>query len=160
MLIALIAQKVMLAMTTAAAFATTTGLILFAHGARDPRWAAPFEAVAARVRARQPGAVVRLAFLEFMAPTLLEAGTELAVAGCVEVAVLPMFLGAGGHVRKDLPLLMAQMRAAHPGVVFALHPAVGEIDSVVAAMADVALMAIAPVPPAPAPALAPADNAA
>ena len=28
------------------------GLILFAHGARDPRWAEPFEAVAARVRER------------------------------------------------------------------------------------------------------------
>jgi len=48
----------------------TTGLILFAHGARDPRWALPFEAVAARVRAQRPGVPVRLAFLEFMAPTL------------------------------------------------------------------------------------------
>ena len=26
------------------------GLLLFAHGARDPRWALPFEDVAARVR--------------------------------------------------------------------------------------------------------------
>jgi sirohydrochlorin cobaltochelatase len=32
----------------------STGLILFAHGARDPRWAAPFEAVAARIRAQRP----------------------------------------------------------------------------------------------------------
>ena len=122
----------------------STGLILFAHGARDPRWAAPFEAVAARVRAQQPGAAVRLAYLEFMTPTLLEAGAELAAAGCREVAVLPMFLGAGGHVRKDLPLLMEQMRATHRGVAFTLHAAVGEIDSVVAAMADVAMQAMTP----------------
>jgi sirohydrochlorin cobaltochelatase len=33
----------------------TQGLILFAHGARDPRWAEPFEAVAARCRAQRPG---------------------------------------------------------------------------------------------------------
>ena len=131
-------------MTTAAVTATTTGLILFAHGARDPRWAAPFEAVAARVRVHRPGAAVRLAYLEFMAPTLPEAGAELAAAGCVEVAVLPMFLGSGGHVRKDLPLLMQQMRAAQPGVAFTLHAAVGETDSVVAAMADVALHALVP----------------
>lgn len=116
-----------------------TGLILFAHGARDPRWAAPFEAVAAEVRAQRPGAAVRLAFLEFMVPTLPEAGAELAAAGCTAVAVLPMFLGAGGHVRKDLPLLMAQMQAAHPGVQFTLHTAVGEAPGVVAAMATVAL---------------------
>ena len=119
------------------------GLILFAHGARDPRWAAPFEAVAAQVRAQRPDAVVRLAYLEFMAPTLPEAGAQLAAAGCRDVAVLPLFLGAGGHVRKDLPLLMDQMRAEHPAVVFSLHPVVGEVDSVVAAMATVAVQAIA-----------------
>jgi sirohydrochlorin cobaltochelatase len=122
----------------------TTGLILFAHGARDPRWATPFEAVAALVRAREPAAPVRLAYLEFMAPSLPEAGAELVAAGCQAVAVLPMFLGAGGHVRKDLPLLMDAMRAAHPGVDFRLHTAVGEQDGVMAVMADVAVQALLP----------------
>ena len=116
-----------------------TGLILFAHGARDPRWAAPFEAVAARVRAQRPGVPVRLAFLEFMTPTLPEAGAELAALGCTELQVLPMFLGAGGHVRKDLPLLIDAVRDAHPGLSILLQAAVGEIDSVTAAMADAAL---------------------
>ena len=146
-LMPLITLKVMGPMTSAATDPTpaiTTGLILFAHGARDPRWAAPFEAVAARVRAQRPAAAVRLAYLEFMSPTLPEAGAQLAAAGCREVAVLPMFLGAGGHVRKDLPLLMEQMRAAQPGVTFTLRAAVGETDSVVAAMADVALQAMLP----------------
>jgi sirohydrochlorin cobaltochelatase len=117
---------------------TEPGLILFAHGARDPRWAAPFEAVAARLRSTHPGMVVRLAFLEFMTPGLAEAGAQLAAEGCDSVAVLPMFLGAGGHVRKDLPLLLEAMRVAHPGVNFTLHAAIGEVDSVVAAMADAA----------------------
>jgi sirohydrochlorin cobaltochelatase len=121
----------------------TSGLILFAHGARDPRWALPFEAVAQRVKAASPQAHVRLAFLEFMEPGLVLAGAQLVAAGCKHVAVLPMFLGAGGHVRKDLPLLMDEMRAAHPQVNFSLHAAVGEIDSVVAAMAEVALLALA-----------------
>ncbi len=115
------------------------GLILFAHGARDPRWAAPFEAVAAAVRTARPGLPVRLAFLEFMAPSLPEAGGALAAEGCGHITVLPMFLGAGGHVRKDLPLLLDALRVAHPGLVVALQPAIGEIDSVVAAMAAAAL---------------------
>jgi sirohydrochlorin cobaltochelatase len=116
-----------------------SGLILFAHGARDPRWAAPFEAVAEAVRAARPGLPVRLAFLEFMAPTLPAAGAELAAAGCNRITVLPMFLGAGGHVRKDLPLLLDELRQAHPGLSVTLQPAIGEIDSVVAAMAQAAL---------------------
>jgi sirohydrochlorin cobaltochelatase len=114
------------------------GLILFAHGARDPRWALPFEAVAAQVRAARPGVQVQLAFLEFMAPTLPEAGQALALAGCTQVQVLPMFLGTGGHVRKDLPLLMDTLRAAHPATSFTLHPAIGELAPVTQAMAGAA----------------------
>ena len=75
------------------------GLLLFAHGARDPRWALPFEAIVQRIAARAPGLPVRLAFLEFMAPTLPEAGDALVAQGCDEIEVVPLFLGAGGHVR-------------------------------------------------------------
>ncbi|MCR5882038.1 CbiX/SirB N-terminal domain-containing protein [Rhizobacter sp. J219] len=115
------------------------GLLLFAHGARDPNWALPFEAVAGIVRARRPDMPVALAFLEFMSPALREAGAQLAAQGCTQVAVVPLFLGAGGHVRKDLPALLADLAAAHPQVTWSLQPAIGEIDSVVQAMADAAL---------------------
>ena len=115
-----------------------SGLILFAHGARDPRWSAPFEAVAARVRGAKPGCRLRLAFLEFMSPNLAEAAAGLAAEGCQQIDVLPLFLGTGGHLRKDLPLLMEALRAQHPGRQFNLHPAVGEADAVTAAMAGVA----------------------
>jgi sirohydrochlorin cobaltochelatase len=115
------------------------GLMLFAHGARDPRWAQPFEAVALRVRAARPDTPVALAFLEFMTPTLEEAAATLVEAGCTEVSVLPLFLGAGGHVRKDLPELLDRMRARYTGVSWQLHPAIGEMDSVIGAMADAAV---------------------
>ena len=126
------------------------GLLLFAHGARDPLWARPFEAVAERCRAAQQPIVhgqsagqgqmvVALAFLEFMAPDLLTAGDQLVAQGCRHVRVVPLFLGAGGHVRKDLPVLMATLGQRHPGVVFQLDAAVGEASEVVAAMARVAL---------------------
>jgi sirohydrochlorin cobaltochelatase len=118
---------------------STQGLLLFAHGARDPNWALPFEAVAGIVRARRPDMPMALAFLEFMSPTLAEAGERLAAAGCNSVAVVPLFLGAGGHVRKDLPALLDTLARQHPGVRWALQPAIGEIDSVVQAMAEAAV---------------------
>lgn len=46
------------------------GLLLFAHGARDAAWAAPFQAVVQRVRTEQPALQVALAFLELMLPDL------------------------------------------------------------------------------------------
>lgn len=116
------------------------GLILFAHGARDPRWSEPFERVATDVRRQRPDVSVKLAFLEFMAPDLAAAAAALVQdAGCTRLQVLPMFLGVGGHVRKDLPALLQRVREAHPGVALALLPAVGEMDAVVAAMAGAAV---------------------
>jgi sirohydrochlorin cobaltochelatase len=115
------------------------GLLLFAHGARDPRWALPFEAVCARISERAPELQVCLSYLEFMTPGLVEAGAMLAGAGCTQVSVVPLFLGSGGHVRKDLPELLAGLSVAHPQVTWSLRQAIGELDSVIDAMADAAL---------------------
>ena len=124
---------------TAEAAKDKPGLLLFAHGARDPQWALPFEAVAARCAAARGTSQVVLAFLEFMPPGLVAGGTQLVAQGCTTVDVVPLFLGAGGHVRKDIPVLMAQLAAAHPQVRFTLRPAVGEAAAVIEAMAAVAL---------------------
>lgn len=115
------------------------GLILLAHGARDPAWATPFEAIAAHVRTRAPEAVVRLAFLELMQPPLADAGAELAGLGCSRIDVVPVFLGGGGHVRRDVPAQLALLRDAHPGIAWTLHGALGETPHVIAALADAAL---------------------
>ena len=120
------------------------GLLLVAHGARDPDWARPFDDVAARAAAACPGAAVRLGFLELMAPSIADAGAALAAAGCAEVDVLPLFLGAGGHVRRDLPRLVDALRAAYPAVQWRLRPAIGETEPVVAAMAAAAIGLLAP----------------
>ena len=122
----------------------TQGLILFAHGARDARWSASFEAVAERVRAARPAAQVRLAYLELMPPDLPTAADELVALGCTTIQVLPLFLGTGGHLRRDLPALMDTLRERHAGVAFASQPAVGEQARVIDAMAATAAELLRP----------------
>jgi len=119
---------------------STTGILLFAHGARDPAWAQPFEAAAnaLRDRALTQGHQVCLAFLEFMTPDIAQAGKDLVERGCQQVTVVPLFLGAGGHVRKDLPRLMGELAEQHPQVQWRLSAAVGETDTVIQALADAA----------------------
>ena len=116
-------------------------LVLFAHGARDPRWAEPFEAVAERVRAAAPDLPVVLAYLELMAPTLDEAVDCAVDGGATTVDIVPLFLGTGGHLRHDLPPLVDALRSVHPDVTIRLHAAIGEHAAVSAAMARAALAA-------------------
>ena len=117
----------------------STGLVLFAHGARDPRWAEPFAAVAERIRRAEPGRLVELAFLEAMEPDLRGAARRLVAAGAARIDVVPLFLGMGGHLRKDLPPLVDSVRAEHPGLDVRLHPAIGEHATVIDALAAAAL---------------------
>lgn len=120
------------------------GLILFAHGARDPRWATPFEAIAERLRERRPDVALRLAYLELMAPDLGTAAAALASDGCTHIEVLPLFLGTGGHLRRDLPPLVDAIAARHPGVAVRLHGAAGEAPDVIDALAAHALSLLEP----------------
>jgi sirohydrochlorin cobaltochelatase len=119
----------------------TRAVLLFAHGARDPRWAQPFEAVAAHIRAAAPAVPVALAFLELMPPTLDAAAAALVAGGATTIDVVPLFLGTGGHLRDDLPPLVDALRASHPGVTIRLQAAIGEHPLVSDAMARAALAA-------------------
>jgi sirohydrochlorin cobaltochelatase len=117
---------------------STKAIVLFAHGARDPRWAAPFEAVADRVRAAAPDRLVRLAFLELMTPSLAETIDALAATGVEEIEIVPLFLGSGGHLRNDLPRQAEAARARHPRLRLCIHPPIGEVPEVIDAMARAA----------------------
>lgn len=113
-----------------------TALILFAHGARDPRWAAPFNRLKGILEQRMPDTQIRLAFLELMTPGLPETVGALAEEGCTQVAIVPVFLGQGGHVLRDLPLLLEELQTAYPGVNVRVAQAVGENEQVLNAIAD------------------------
>jgi sirohydrochlorin cobaltochelatase len=114
------------------------GLILFAHGSRDPNWRVPIEAVARRVALQSQDLSVTCAYLELDQPDLPTAAARLVDAGVVSLAVVPMFLGVGKHAREDLPLLMDQIRREHPGVPVQLAPALGEQPAILDFLAEAA----------------------
>jgi sirohydrochlorin cobaltochelatase len=113
------------------------GIVLFAHGSREPGWAEPFEKMARELRRCSPGVAVELAYLEIMRPSLDEAIAALAAAGARRVRIVPAFLGAGGHVKDDLPKLAAAARARHPALEIVLEKAIGERAEAIAALAAV-----------------------
>jgi sirohydrochlorin cobaltochelatase len=110
-------------------------IILFAHGARDPRWAEPFLRVAERVRVAAPEVPLEVAYLEHLEPDLAEAARRLVQRGAKAIRVVPLFIGRGGHLRVEVPRLVAAVVAAQPGVAIDLALPAGDDDAVIDALA-------------------------
>ena len=117
---------------------TQRAVVLFGHGSRDPLWRRPMEAVAQRLSARDPGLQVRCAYLELNPPDLDTVVAELAASGAAALTLVPMFLGAGKHIREDLPALVDGLRARHPALALTLQRPVGEDDRLLDLLADIA----------------------
>lgn len=114
-------------------------LILFAHGARDPEWARPVQAVAQRLQSQNPHRSIVVAFLEFMTPTLSEAIsriTDHADGAAVQVDILPFFIAQGGHLKHDVPELLSEIQQKNKHIALRLLPPLGELPTVQDAMAE------------------------
>jgi sirohydrochlorin cobaltochelatase len=117
----------------------TTGLVLYVHGARDPRWAQPFHRLRDKVAARAPRSRVVVAFLEHLEPSLAQATAAMAAEGVTRIRVVPLFFGRGGHLREDFPRQLAAARATAPAVEFDVTEAAGENEAVMDALAAFAV---------------------
>ena len=83
--------------------------------------------------------MVRCAYLELCLPSLPDAATDLIASGAHKIKVFPIFLGVGKHAREDLPLLIQDIRTAHPEITVELMRTAGENEALISLMADLAL---------------------
>src|SRR2546423_9746002 len=93
-----------------------TALLLVAHGSRQAEANDDLRHAAAELRRRGGYDIVEAAFLELAEPSVAEGGANCVRAGAKRVVMLPYFLSAGVHVRRDLTALRGEMAAPFPGV--------------------------------------------
>ncbi|MCQ4204870.1 CbiX/SirB N-terminal domain-containing protein, partial [Streptomyces coelicoflavus] len=77
----------------------TPALVVVAHGSRDPRALSTVRALLDRVRLLRPALPVHLGHIELNEPLL--PGT-LAALGGGEAVLVPLLLGRGYHVKRDI----------------------------------------------------------
>ena len=70
-----------------------------------------------------------------MEPRLPAVVTDLVAAGCMQISLVPVFLGQGGHVLRDLPPMVEELRAHYPQLSITVSDAVGESPAVLDAIA-------------------------
>ena len=115
------------------------GVVLFAHGSKDPLWHLPMEAVRDRIAQDADNPIVVCAYLEWRDPDLPTAVAQLVSQGVTHVRVVPMFLGVGKHVRQDLPSMINDLRQNHASVAIDCLPAVGEHPDLLSVLAKIAM---------------------
>ncbi|MEU9604662.1 CbiX/SirB N-terminal domain-containing protein [Streptomyces sp. NPDC048057] len=93
-------------------------LLAVAHGTRDAQGVAVVEALVGRVRALRPELRVERCFLDLVAPALPAALARLAG----DVVLVPLLLGAGYHLRVDIPAALAGAPRVNARVARALGP--------------------------------------
>lgn len=118
-----------------------TRLVLIAHGSHDPRWRQPFEQLALEMAATVSPGRVRLAYMEFAEPGLMQVAEEAARQGIERLRILPLFFSAGGHVAEDIPAQVAAAARRFPQLEFEVLPPVGEHPLLQATLREIALEA-------------------
>jgi sirohydrochlorin ferrochelatase len=101
-----------------------TALLLIAHGSRQVEANADLHHVVAGLRGRG-WEVVEAAFLELAEPDIDEGGRRCVAAGSRRVVLVPYFLSAGVHVRRDLAEARDRLASAFPEVDFRLAEPLG-----------------------------------
>lgn len=100
-------------------------IVLCGHGTRHAGGAAQFEALVEAVRARHPGRRIAHACLELAPPSLVETAARLHGHGERDLLVVPVFLFAAGHLKREVPEILGTIRARHPDLLLRLGAPLG-----------------------------------
>jgi sirohydrochlorin ferrochelatase len=102
-----------------------TALLLIAHGSRQEEANADLFHVVAGLRARG-WAIVEASYLELAEPGIEEGGARCVAQGAEFVILVPYFLSAGVHVRRDLAEARAKLAERFAAVEFRLAEPLGQ----------------------------------
>jgi sirohydrochlorin ferrochelatase len=112
---------------------SVTALLLIAHGSRQTDANADLHHLAGRLQEAGPYRIVQASFLELAEPSIDEGAARCVGQGVHRVVLLPYFLSAGVHVRRDLTATRQRLAERYPRVEFLLaeplgrHPLLADI---------------------------------
>ncbi len=110
---------------------TLPTVILLGHGSRVEKAGGDMERVAAILKDRHGFPMVEYCFMSRLPPHFPETLAGVVGRGATWVLVIPYFLHTGLHIRLDIPEMMQQEAAKHPGLKLQLGGNLGFDDILV-----------------------------
>ena len=102
-----------------------TAVLLIAHGSRHQSANDDLHALTARFAASGEYPIVEACFLELAEPDLPTGGDRCVARGATRVLMIPYFLSAGVHLRRDLTAARDELSRRHPNIEFRLGSPLG-----------------------------------
>jgi sirohydrochlorin ferrochelatase len=111
-------------------------VLVIAHGSRERSANDDLALLVKRLAAAEGYPIVEGCFLELAEPDLPSGGDRCVALGATCVLLIPYFLSAGVHLKRDLTAARDALARRHPGVEFRLGAPLGPhplLDQLVAA---------------------------
>lgn len=102
-----------------------TAILLIAHGSRRVEANQELVDLASRLIGSLDYSIIEPSYLELAEPGIVEAGGICVAKGASRVLMVPYFLSAGVHIRRDLAEARDQLTEKYPEVSFVLGPPLG-----------------------------------
>ena len=107
------------------------GLLLCGHGSRNETAVREFLEVTDALQMRLPDSLIGHGFLEICEPDLNAALLTLYQKGCRRISILPGLLFAAGHLKKDIPDIVASFQTSHPDCDVRLARELGDSEDLI-----------------------------
>lgn len=122
---------------------TSPRIILLAHGSSDQRWCETFEKLAEPTLKSVDNS--RVAYMELAEPSMDTVIRDGVAEGVTDFTIIPLFLAAGRHLRKDVPGMIEELEHTH-GATIELAPPIGDNPLLGQAIRDVVMLQLEQTP--------------
>ncbi len=101
-------------------------IVLLAHGSPDSRWKKSLNKTVLKFKKIFGENKINACFLNFNKPSFKDIVKKLNAKNIKRIKILPLFLGSGGHIEKDIPKLVLSVKKEYAKLKIEMLPSIGQ----------------------------------